>query len=75
MRTSLIIINSMPCFIYPEWEGTVVDENLVDALLLNTTRIGHGYALAKHPELADLVKSRGVAVEVNPISNQVSCLG
>ncbi|GFO33799.1 adenosine deaminase cecr1 [Plakobranchus ocellatus] len=54
-----------------KWQGTVVDENLIDALLLNTTRIGHGYGLAKHPELADQVKKRGIAVEVNPISNQL----
>ncbi|BFZ04090.1 hypothetical protein BsWGS_07129 [Bradybaena similaris] len=53
------------------WQGTDVDYNLVDALLLNTTRIGHGFGLLKHPKLIELVKSRQVAVEVNPISNQL----
>ncbi|KAI8780575.1 adenosine deaminase AGSA-like [Biomphalaria glabrata] len=54
-----------------DWQDTEVDYNLFDAILLNTTRIGHGYALSKHPFLAKLVKSRQIAVEVNPISNQL----
>ncbi|XP_017084644.2 adenosine deaminase 2 [Drosophila eugracilis] len=53
------------------WFGASTDINLLDALLLNTTRIGHGYALAKHPILLNAVKSRQIAVEVSPISNQV----
>lgn len=44
---------------------------MLDALLLNTTRIGHGYALMKHPILWNTVKKRDIAVEVSPISNQV----
>ncbi|XP_031635402.1 adenosine deaminase AGSA-like [Contarinia nasturtii] len=52
------------------WFGSV-DENLIDAVLLGSRRIGHGYALAKHPKIIDLVKSNDIAVEVNPISNQV----
>nr|KAG5693873.1 hypothetical protein BaRGS_009929 [Batillaria attramentaria] len=47
--------------------------NLVDALLLNTRRIGHGFALHKHPYLLEEVKNRTICVEVNPISNQVQC--
>ncbi|KAH9493092.1 hypothetical protein Btru_022781, partial [Bulinus truncatus] len=54
-----------------DWQNTEIDENLVDAILLNTTRIGHGYALSKHPLLAKLVKARRIGVEVNPISNQL----
>ncbi|XP_020817751.1 adenosine deaminase CECR1 [Drosophila serrata] len=53
------------------WFGASTDINLLDALLLNTTRIGHGYALAKHPILMNAVKTRHIAVEVSPISNQV----
>ncbi|XP_037898624.1 adenosine deaminase 2-like isoform X1 [Glossina fuscipes] len=53
------------------WYGTSTDLNLFDAILLNTTRIGHGYALMKHPILWKAVKERNIAIEVCPISNQV----
>ncbi|CAH1161101.1 unnamed protein product [Phyllotreta striolata] len=53
------------------WFGFASDEDLFDAVLLNATRLGHAYALLKHPALAEAVKSRGIAVEVCPISNQV----
>lgn len=43
----------------------------VDAILLNTKRIGHGYALTKYPALLELVKQRDICIEVNPLSNQI----
>ncbi|KJE90357.1 insect-derived growth factor-B-like protein, variant [Capsaspora owczarzaki ATCC 30864] len=53
------------------WIDQDVDDNLFDAVLLNTTRIGHGFAVAKHPIVSSLVTSRQIAIEVCPISNQV----
>ena len=46
----------------------------IDAILLGSHRIGHGYALIKHPKLLQIVKERNIAIEVNPVSNQVRTL-
>nr|XP_034827618.1 adenosine deaminase 2-like [Maniola hyperantus] len=56
------------------WFGTVSDENLVDAILLGSKRIGHGYALIKHPSLMAAVRNRDIAMEVNVVSNVVLSL-
>ncbi|OHE98046.1 adenosine/AMP deaminase [Colletotrichum orchidophilum] len=50
--------------------GNETDGNLVDALLLNSKRIGHGFALARHPYIMEHMKKRGICLEVCPISNE-----
>lgn len=55
------------------WYGHT-DLNLIDAVLLNTSRIGHGFALLKHPVVMEKVKNHKIPVEVCPISNQVLML-
>ncbi|KAF3909439.1 hypothetical protein AA313_de0202459 [Arthrobotrys entomopaga] len=52
-------------------DGDAHDENLFDAVLLGTKRIGHGFSLYKHPLLIEEVKNRNICLEVCPISNEV----
>lgn len=52
-------------------DGNDTDQNLFDAILLGTRRIGHGFSLYKHPLLIDMVKEKKILVESCPISNEV----
>lgn len=52
-------------------DGDATDQNLFDAVLLGTRRIGHGFSLYKHPLLIDMVKDKRILVESCPISNEV----
>ncbi|XP_075983940.1 adenosine deaminase-like [Anticarsia gemmatalis] len=56
------------------WYGSGTDENLIDAVLLGAKRLGHAYALLKHPAVVREVQARGVALEVNVVSNAVLSL-
>ena len=51
--------------------GDEVDENIFDAVLLGTRRIGHGFSLYKHPLLIDMVKDKKILIESCPVSNEV----
>jgi adenosine deaminase CECR1 len=52
-------------------DGNDTDQNLFDAILLGTRRIGHGFSLYKHPLLIDMVKDKKILVESCPISNEI----
>ncbi|KAK7510351.1 adenosine deaminase family protein [Phyllosticta citriasiana] len=52
-------------------DGDSTDENLFDAVLLGTRRIGHGFSLYKHPLLIDMIKQKKILVESCPVSNEV----
>ncbi|KAH7310081.1 adenosine deaminase family protein-like protein [Rhexocercosporidium sp. MPI-PUGE-AT-0058] len=52
-------------------DGDSTDQNLYDAILFKTRRIGHAFSLYKHPLLIDMVKEKQILVESCPISNEV----
>lgn len=52
-------------------DGDDTDNNLFDAILLGSRRIGHGFSLYKHPLLTEMVKTKKILVESCPISNEV----
>lgn len=51
------------------------NSNLYDAVLLKSKRIGHGFALMKHPHLIEKFRPQGdypgICIELCPISNEV----
>lgn len=52
-------------------DGDSVDENLFDAVLLGTRRIGHGISLYRHPLLIEMIKEKKILIESCPVSNEV----
>lgn len=61
---------SLPLYFHDGESDWPSDKNLYDAFLLGTRRIGHGFNLFRFPLLERQVTTRGIAVEVCPISNQ-----
>jgi adenosine deaminase CECR1 len=62
---------TLPLYLHSGETNWIENENIIDAVLLDTKRIGHGIALFKHPLLMQIVKERDICIEVCPISNQV----
>ncbi|KIM25983.1 hypothetical protein M408DRAFT_314007 [Serendipita vermifera MAFF 305830] len=52
-------------------DGNSTDQNLYDAILLGTKRIGHAFSLIKHPTLMRLCRERNICCEVCPVSNEI----
>nr|XP_011449339.2 adenosine deaminase AGSA isoform X1 [Crassostrea gigas]XP_034314737.1 adenosine deaminase AGSA isoform X2 [Crassostrea gigas] len=46
-------------------------ENTYDAILLGAKRVGHGIGFLSHPFLMEQLKQKKIAVEANPVSNQM----
>lgn len=62
---------TLPLYLHSGESNWTENENVLDAILLDSKRIGHGITLFKHPLLMQIVKEREIAIEVCPISNQV----
>jgi adenosine deaminase CECR1 len=62
---------TLPFYLHSGESNWIENENVLDAILLDAKRIGHGLTLFKHPLLMQIVKERGMAIEVCPIANQV----
>jgi len=52
-------------------DGVSTFENIYDALVLRTGRIGHGLSLAKRPDMYQYIRENKIAIEVCPASNQI----
>jgi adenosine deaminase CECR1 len=52
-------------------DPVATEENAYEAVVLGAQRIGHGLGFIKHPYLMDILKQRKVAIESNPVSNQM----
>ncbi|KAE8406593.1 hypothetical protein BDV37DRAFT_269920 [Aspergillus pseudonomiae] len=67
-------IDEIPLFLHAGeclGDGDATDQNLFDAILLGSRRIGHGFSLYKHPLLIDMIKQHRILIECCPISNKV----
>lgn len=63
---------ALPFFFHAgESNRATVQINLVDAVFLNTTRIGHGFGIQEYPALWTLLKTQDILIESCPISNQL----
>ena len=61
----------MPLFLHDGESDWVSVDNLYDAVLLDSRRIGHGFNLFRFPHLLEEIKRRDICLELNPISNQI----
>ncbi len=61
----------MPLCLHDGESSWASSENLYDAVLLRSKRIGHGFNLFRFPVLQQLVKKMDISIEVNPLSNQI----
>lgn len=61
----------LPLYLHDGESDWASVDNLYDAVLLNSRRIGHGFNLNHFPTLIEEIKQRDICLEVSPLSNQV----
>jgi len=63
---------TLPLYLHDGESQDRNDTNMIDAVLLDCPRIGHGINDAFYfPAVRDEIKAKGTVLEINPISNQV----
>lgn len=59
-------------YYFHDGESNWADEdNLMDAVLLGSRRLGHAYNLFRFPALKPIIRQQGICIEVCPLSNQI----
>ncbi len=61
----------LPLLLHAGESRSTGNENLYDAILLNTKRIGHGLNLSYYPSLTKKVVQENILVELSPLSNKI----
>lgn len=61
----------LPLYLHDGESNWVSVENLYDAVLLNSKRVGHGFNLFRFPSLIEEVKAKDICIEISPLSNQI----
>ncbi|MEM0993389.1 MAG: hypothetical protein AAF847_08245 [Bacteroidota bacterium] len=61
----------LPLYLHDGESNWASSNNLYDAVLLGTKRIGHGLNLFRFPSLLEAVKEKDICLEINPLSNQI----
>ena len=61
----------MPLYLHDGESNSRTIENVYDAVLLGSRRIGHGFNLVHFPKVIEKVKENDICIEVSPLSNQI----
>lgn len=61
----------MPLFLHDGESNWMSNDNLFDAILLQSKRIGHAYNLYRYPVLWEKIKEHEICLEICPLSNQI----
>ena len=59
----------LPCFLHCGETHERHNQNMYDAVLLGSKRLGHGFQLFLHPHLQQVVKEKDICIEACPVSN------
>ncbi len=68
-KTLIALKQELVCSLTQTKVIKTMDDHIYDAVLLECKRIGYGYELTKFPLLMNLIKEKGLAIEISPISN------